>query len=81
MDSGVSILTFLQVGRCCACLDLLLASTFSEASGLETSFCKTREILHFPPFLLRSLTKETGCKRPELVLCEGPCILIESGKL
>ena len=41
MDSGVSLLTFLQVGRCSDCLGLLLASTFGEAWVLETGDCKT----------------------------------------
>ena len=30
-----------------------------------------------PPFLLRSLTEETGYKWPEFVLFEGPCIMTE----
>ena len=62
MDSGVSILN-LSTSRKVLSL-LLLASTFGEAWGLETGDCKTREILHFPPFLLCSLTEETsrlGC--------------------
>ena len=58
-----------------------MASTYGEAWGLETSDCKTQQILHFPPLLLHSLTEETGYKWPELVLCEGPCNLIESGEL
>ena len=62
-------------------LGLLLASTFGEAWVQETGDCKTREILHFPPFLSRSLTEETGYKRPELGLFEGPCNLIELGEL
>ena len=36
------------------------------------------EILHFPPFLQRSLIEETGYKRP-VDLFDGPCILSESG--
>ena len=80
MDSGVSILN-LSVGRCCACLGLSLTSTFDEAWGPETNDCKTREILHFTPFLLRSLTKETGYKRPELDLFDDSCILSESEEL
>ena len=44
----------------------------------KTGDCKTREILHFPQFLLGSLTEETGYKRPELGLFEGPCNLIKS---
>ena len=55
-----------------------MGSTFGEAWGLETGDCKTRKILHFPPFLLRSLTEETGYKRPELGLFDGPCIMTES---
>ena len=43
----------------------------SEAWGLETGYCKTQEILHVPPFLLRSLIEETGYKRPELDLLMG----------
>ena len=44
-----------------------LTSTQGEAWGLGTGDCKTREIIHFTPFLLRSLTEETG-KRPKLDL-------------
>ena len=62
-------------------LRFILASTFGEAWVQETGDCKTREILHFPPFLCRSLTEETGYKRSELGLLEGPCNLIESGEL
>ena len=58
MDSGVSIFNLSKVG-------------FGEAWGLETGDSKTREILHFTPFLLHSLTEETGYKRPELFLFEG----------
>ena len=63
MDSGVSILNF---------------STFGEAWVLGTGDCKTREILHFPPFRLRSLTEETGYKWPVLSLLHGPCTMTES---
>ena len=56
MDSGVSILNF---STCRKVLSLLLASTFGEAWGLETGDCKTREILHFLPCLLCSLTEKT----------------------
>ena len=41
-------------------LSLLLASTLAEAWGLETGECKNKRDVHFPPFLLRSLTEETG---------------------
>ena len=54
MDSGVSILTFLQVEWGVSLL-MSLASTLGEAWGLGTGDCKTREIIHFTPFLLRSL--------------------------
>ena len=50
---------------------LRLAFPFGEACGLETGNCKTREILHFPRFLLHSLTEETGYKRPELGFLKG----------
>ena len=43
----------------------------AEAWGPETGNCKTREILHFLPFLWRSLTEETGYKRPELDVLMG----------
>ena len=46
-------------------------STFGEACGLETGDRKTREILHFLPFRLRSLTEETGYKWRELGLLRG----------
>ena len=49
MDTGISILNLSASRK--ACLGLSLASTFGEAWGLETSDCKTQEILHFPPFL------------------------------
>ena len=75
MDSGVSILNFSMCRKVLSLLKLLLASTFGEARGLETGDCKTREILHFPPFRLRSLTDETGYKWPHLGLFDGPCIL------
>ena len=72
MDSGVSILNFSMCRKVLSLLkSILLASTFVEAWGLETGDCKTREILHFPPFLLRSLTEETGYKWPELGLLKG----------
>ena len=51
---------------------------YSISPYLETGDCKTREIVHFPPFLLRSLTGETGYNQPELDFVEGPCILTES---
>ena len=78
MDSGVSILNLSTSRKALSLtrLGLLLASTFGEAWGLETGDYKTREILQFPPFLLRSLTGETGYKWPELVLFEGPCNLV-----
>ena len=44
---------------------------WSEARVLETGDCKTKEILHFPTFRLRSLTEETGYKCPELDLLTG----------
>ena len=71
MDSGVSILN-LSTSR--KVLSLLRSSTglhLPEAWGLETGDCKTQEILHLTPFLLRSLTEETGYKRPELGLLKG----------
>ena len=49
-----------------------------EAWVLGTGDCKTREILHFPPFRLRSLTEGTGYKRPGLGLFDGPCTLTGS---
>ena len=73
MDSGVSILNF---STCRKVLSLL--KSFGEAWVLETGDCKTREVLHFPLFRLRSLTEETGYKWPELGLFDGPCILTES---
>ena len=79
MDSGVSILNLTTSRKV---LSLLRSITGLHLWWvLETGDCKTREILHFPPFLLRSLTEETGYKRPELGLFEGPCNLIESGEL
>ena len=45
---------------------------------LETGDCKTREILHFPPFRLSSLPEDTGYKSPELGLFDGNCNLTES---
>ena len=81
MDSGVSIFNLSTRRNALSLLRYITGPTFGEAWRLETGDCKTREILHFPPFLLRSLTEETGCKRSELVLCEGPCILNESGEL
>ena len=62
MDCSVSILNFSKSRKVLSCLGLLLCSTFG---GTETGNCKSREILHFPPFLLCSLTEETGYKRPE----------------
>ena len=58
-----------------------MASTIGEACGLETGNCKTREILQFPPFVLRSLTEETRYKSPQIDLFDGPCIVSESGEL
>ena len=73
--------TFLRVEKYWACLGLWLVSTFGEAWVLGTGDCKTWEILHFPPFQLRTLTEETGYNRLELGLFEGPCILIESEEI
>ena len=74
MDSGVSILDFSTSRKV---LSLLKSVTCLLAWVQETSDCKTREILRFPPFLLRSLTEETGYSWSELGLFEGPCILTE----
>ena len=72
MDSGVSILNLSTSREVLSLLTSITSlSTFGEAWGLETSGCKTREILCFPPFLFPSLTEETGYKRPELGLFEG----------
>ena len=66
MDSVVSILNRSTNRKVLILLRSITGPTFGEAWGLETGDCKTREILHFPPFLLRSLTEETGYKKPEL---------------
>ena len=70
MDSGASILNLSTSRKVLSLLRSITGLYLCEAWGLETGDCKTREILHFPPFLLHSLTVETGRKRPELVLCE-----------
>ena len=49
--------------------------------GYKKQATVKREILPFPPFLLCSLTEETGYKRAELGLFEGPCNVIKSGEL
>ena len=66
MDSGVSILNLSTSRKVLSLLRSITGLHLGEAWGLETGDCNTREILHFPPFLLRSLTEETGYKRPEL---------------
>ena len=71
---GVSILNF---STCRKVLSLLRSMTWV----LGTGDCKTREILHFPPFRLRSLTEETGYKRPGLGLFDGPCTLTGSEEI
>ena len=77
MDSGVSMLNF---STCRKVLSLLRSMTGLHLGAwvLGTGDCKTREILHFPPFRLRSLTEETGYKWPGLGLLGGPCTLTES---
>ena len=71
MDSGVSIFNFSTCRKVLSLLKSVTALYLGEAWGLETGDCKTREILHFPPFRKRSLTEETGCNRPELGLLKG----------
>ena len=77
MDSGISILNF---SICRKVLSLLRSMTglHHQAWVLGTGDCKIREILHFPPFRLRSLTEETGYKWPELGHFDGSCTLTES---
>ena len=71
MDSGVSILNFSMCKKVLSLLKSITGLHLGEAWGLETGDCKTREILYFPPFLLRSLIEETGYKRPELDVLKG----------
>ena len=78
MDSGVSILNFSTCRKCWACFRSMTGLHPRWGLVLGTGDCKTREILHFPPFLLRSLTEETGYRGQDLVF-EGPCILTGSG--
>ena len=78
MDSGVSILNFSTNRKVLSLLRSITGLDFGEAWVQETGDCKTREILHFPPFLLLSLSEETGYKRPELGLFDGPCIVTKS---
>ena len=81
MDSGVSILNLSTSRKVLSLLRSITGPSFGEAWVLETDDCITREMLHFPPFLLWSLTEETGYNRPELGLLEGPGNLIESVEL
>ena len=74
MDTGVSILNLSPSRKA-----LSLLRSITVLQGQETGDYNIREILHFPPFLLRSLTEETGYKRPELDLFDGPFVLSESG--
>ena len=78
MDSGVSILNFSTCRKVLSLLKFITGLHLGEAWVLETGDCKTREILHFPPFRLRSLTEETGYKWPGLGLFDGPYTLTVS---
>ena len=65
MDSGVSILNFTTYRKVLSLFDW---PPLRGGLVLGTGESKTREILHFPPFLLRSLTEETGYRGQALVL-------------
>ena len=71
MDSGVSILNLSTSRKVLSLLRSITGLNLGEACVQETGDCKTREILNFQPFLLHSLTEETGYKRSELVLLKG----------
>ena len=60
MDSGVSILNFSTCRKVLSLFRSMTGLHLRRGLVLGTGDCKTREILHFPPFLLRSLTEETG---------------------
>ena len=62
MDSGVSILNFSTCRKVLSLLRSMTGLHIGEAWVLGTGDCKTREILHIPPFRLHSLTEETGYK-------------------
>ena len=89
MDSGVFILNFSTCRKVLSLLKFITGLHLGEACVLETGDCKTREILHFPPFrpfhpfspFQCSLTVETGCNGPRLGPLGGPCILILSEKI
>ena len=72
MDSGVSILNLSTNRKVLSLLRSITGPNLCEDWGFETGDCKTREILHFPPFLQCSLTEETGYRRPELDFLEEP---------
>ena len=50
MDSGVFILNFSTCRKVLSLLKFITGLHLGEAWVLETGDCKTREILHFPPF-------------------------------
>ena len=72
MDSGVSILNFSMCRKVLSLLKSIAGLHLGEAWGLEKqATVKPERFYLFPPFLLRSLTEETGYKRPELGLLKG----------
>ena len=71
MDSGVPISNLSTSRKVLILLRSITGLHLGEAWVQETGECKTREILHFSPFLLYPLTEETGYKRSEVVLLKG----------
>ena len=80
MDSGVSILNFFTTRKVLSLLRSMTGLYFWLCLGTTGDY-KTQETLCFLPFLSRSCSGETGYKRPNLGLSDGPFILTESGEI
>ena len=89
MDSGFSILNLSTNRKVLSLLSSITGLHLGEAWGLETGDCKNPRDLTFSTLSITFFDKRgwmqearaAGCKRPELDLFDGPCILSESGEL